>query len=308
MTMPILKKALLHSARSTVLAIGLLSVTSVNADTFNNTPQRIISTDAGNTELILALGLQPQLIAIDVTSPQPDKAKPLPNIGYHRNLSAEGLMSLNPDAIIGSTHMGPEHVVEQLKKTQINLVQLPAAHDSQQLKNNIQQLAQQLEQPEKGKQLLTQLEQQLTHLKKRSLTGQKAVFLLSMDNKLRIAGRKSGGGALISLMGAQNLADYDNYRSISAEALLTLQPSMIIIGARDQKKAVADLLASHPMLKHTPAGQQNQILAVDSSSLVSGGLSIAAVDEALRLANLVLGQPTLTAQHSAQNSTQSSNP
>lgn len=270
---------------SRILTTGLLSLSLALSAKVTAAPERIISTDAGTTEIIKALELSDRLVAIDVTSPPLLPDRTLPNIGYHRNLSAEGLLSLNPDAVIGTKGMGPDHVVEQLKQSPLKLIQFPAARSEAQLIDNIRTLAEQLDQTTRGQVLLTGLQTRLDHLHDQALSSEKAVFLLFMNNKLRMAGRESGGGALIELLGAQNLADYDNYRSISAEALIDLKPSLIIIAGKDPEQARQQLLDAHPMLKYTPAGKQQKILAVDGSSLVSGGLSVSAIDEALRLSN-----------------------
>jgi len=284
-----MKKKLIDRLSTTLLlCVFLLSPTVQSAEL-----ARIISTDAGSTELIISLGLQDKLIAIDVTSTQPDTEKPLPSIGYHRNLSAEGLMSLNPDAIIGSNHMGPDHVVEQIKRSQINLIQLPVAHTVDQLSRNIRSLAQRLNITQLGDTLVAQSNKVFQTLQEQALSHDRAVFLLSMDGKLRMAGKKTGGGALVSLLGAKNLADYDNYRSISAEALVALQPSIILVSNRDPESGVQTLLDSHPLLKHTPAGKSGKILTVDGRTIVSGGLSISALAEAHRLSDLLHKDSTL---------------
>lgn len=270
---------------SRILTASVLSVSLLVSFHSQAAPERIISTDAGTTEIIKALELTDHLVAIDVTSPQLLPGKKLPNIGYHRNLSAEGLLSLNPDAIIGGKEMGPDHVVDRLKQSPVQLIQLPAARSEAQLIDNIRTLSEQLDQASRGQKLLSGLQKKLDQLHNQALSSEQAVFLLFMNDKLRMAGRESGGGSLIKLLGANNLADYDNYRSISAEALLTLKPSLIIIAGKEPEKAVQQLLEANPMLKHTPAGKQQKILAVDGSSLVSGGLSVSAVDEALRLSN-----------------------
>ncbi|MFG1491809.1 ABC transporter substrate-binding protein, partial [Oceanospirillum sp. HFRX-1_2] len=115
----------------------------------------------------------------------------------------------------------------------------------------------------------------------------RAVFLLNMDSKLRMAGSQTGGGALISLTGARNLADYDNYRSISVEALVAMQPTLILVSTRAPNEGVERFLKSNPLLLHTPAGQSGKVYAVDGRSIVSGGLSVSALTEAQRLSDLI---------------------
>lgn len=266
-------------------AISAVSPTALAAE--EQTSKRIISTDSGSTELLVAFGLQDQLIAIDVTSTQPDADNPLPSVGYHRNLSAEGIMSMNPDLLVGSNHMGPDHVIRQLQQSPVQLIQLPVAHTTQQLNHNIRHLAQQLNIPQQGEALIQRNNQKQQRLDAQSLTDERAVFLLNMDSKLRMAGSKTGGGALISLTGAHNLADYDNYRSISVEALVAMQPTLILVSTRDPNEGVERFLKSNPLLQHTPAGQSGKVYAVDGRSIVSGGLSVSALTEAQRLSDLI---------------------
>ena len=53
-------------------------------------------------QLILALGGEQSLVATDISSVEP---KNLPRVGYHRALSAEGILSLAPTRLIGSDEM-----------------------------------------------------------------------------------------------------------------------------------------------------------------------------------------------------------
>lgn len=256
--------------------------------------QRLISTDANSTDLIMALGLGDTLVAVDVTSQLPKGHTPLPSIGYHRNLSAEGLLSMKPSAVIGGEHMGPPSVIKALQQAKIPLIQLPSAHNSEQLRNNIRDLATALKQSTLGEQLLSNMDQQLNTLQASPLKDENIAFLLNMDaSKLRLAGTGTSGHALINLLGGNNIAEYENYRTISPEALLAMKPSIILVAGRDTRNAAQLLLTANPILAHTPAGKRHFILSVDGSALISG-LSIAAVDEALRLNNII--QPTTAAR------------
>lgn len=249
---------------------------------------RIISTDGASTEMLLAMGLDQSLVAIDVTSVVPDELSDLPSVGYHRALSAEGLMSLDPDIIVGSEHMGPVSVVEQLKAAGVEVIQLPASQDLSQLNLNIQQLASALDDGQEIRELTTELNSQQQQLKQQQLNGTKAVFILAAENRLRLAGRGTTGDALLRLMGAKNQADYDNYRSVTAEALLALQPEVIIIAGEGSQANAESLLQQAPMLSHTPAAKQGHIISADGRTLVAG-IGPGALREALRITALLQG-------------------
>ncbi len=269
-----------------LLSIFML-ITAVLANPVHAEQNRLISTDSGVTELIFALGLEEDLIAVDVTSTLPDDFPELPNIGYHRRLSAEGLMSMEPTTVIGSQHMGPEPVINALKQAKVNLVQLPSAKTKEQLRDNILNLATALNKQERGSALLKTVDNQLAKLEQTNLSGEKVAFVLSMDdNKLRLAGKQTGGHSFIELMAADNVADFDNYRNVSAESLLAMQPTAIIVAGRDAETAVEKLMKANPILAHTPAGKRDTIVAVDGSSLVAG-LSVSAIQEAIRLSKAI---------------------
>lgn len=244
---------------------------------------RLVSTDAGATELVVALGMQDQLVAIDVTSQLPDGSKDLPSVGYHRALSAEGLLGLQPSMVVGSEHMGPVAVVDALTKAGVTLVQLPSADSAEELRANVRQLSTALAMEEQGSALIAKLDAKLNQLAAKPLVNERVAFLLSMDpSKLRLAGKGTAGDALIGMLEASNVAGYNNYRNVSAESLLSMQPTMILVVGRESDAAVEDLVDANPLLKHIPAGQNNRIMSVDGGSLVAG-LSVSAVDEALRI-------------------------
>jgi iron complex transport system substrate-binding protein len=94
------------------------------ADTAQNqsdstTTNRIVCLAKQYNEIIYALGAEEQLVAVDLSSTYPPEIKALTTVGYHRALSAEGILSMKPDLIIHDNNIGPEHVVTQLEKLNI---------------------------------------------------------------------------------------------------------------------------------------------------------------------------------------------
>ena len=265
-----------------ILIIFILLLTTCAAMA---TPQmhRIISTDAAVTDLLFDFNLQDHLVAIDVTSQLPEGFRKTPNIGYHRNLSAEGLLSLNPSIIIGSELMGPNKVIQTLTQAKVNFLQLPMAKTSAALQHNINQVATKLQQQTKADALNKEIDAKVTYLKAHALKNERIAFLLSMDpNKLRLAGKNTNGSALIKLLGAKNISTFENYRNVSAESLLAMNPTTLIVAGRSDMSVVDELLEAQNVLRYSTAGKHNKIISIDGRVLVSG-LSVAAIDEALRI-------------------------
>jgi iron complex transport system substrate-binding protein len=70
-------------------------------------PARIIALGGDITEIIYLFGEQNRLAAGDATSMFPPEARALPDIGYFRQLGAEGVLSLKPDLILAFATAGP---------------------------------------------------------------------------------------------------------------------------------------------------------------------------------------------------------
>ncbi len=87
------------STRVVVLCVGLLASLQVIAA---DLPQRWVSAGGALSEWVSALGGESKLVGVDTTSQHPQSLRKLPSIGYQRSLSAEGILSLRPDILIGS--------------------------------------------------------------------------------------------------------------------------------------------------------------------------------------------------------------
>jgi iron complex transport system substrate-binding protein len=273
------------------LSLGVMLAMQVQAAE----PKRLVSADAGATNMIVALGLADSLVAVDVTSPASGDLAELPRIGYHRNLSAEGLLSLSPTHLVGTDHMGPDTTLSVLEGAGVELIRLPAAYSLPALKSNLQAMAEALGREAQAQSLLDRFAAQTAELQTHSLKGNKVAFILSARGGFRLAGAGSNAGqAMIDLLGADNVADFENYRSVSMESLLAMEPDVILVAGEMSSDPAAALLENQPLLAHTPAGKAGHIFTVDGATLVAG-LSLAALDEAERVANAV--QPSRPSGH-----------
>jgi len=81
--------------------------------------ERIVSLSKQYSEILYALGAEKDLVAVDLSSTYPPQIKSLPTVGYHRALSAEGIVSVRPTLILHDDNVGPEHVLRQLQQLKI---------------------------------------------------------------------------------------------------------------------------------------------------------------------------------------------
>ncbi len=254
--------------------------------------ERIISAGSAVTELILALHAEQSLIAVDVTSQLPD-GQQLPKIGYHRRLSAEGLLALSPTKLIGSDEMGPAPVLQQLKSTGVDIEVVNTQANVDGLKARIDQIAAILNKPQEAQQLKSLVDQQVQSLKANQPTNQKkkVLFLLIHEGRAaNVAGTDTTPDAIINLAGAINPAadKITSYKPLSAEAMVEMQPDVILVSGRSYEKLGGPeaIIKMMPLLAATPAGKNKQIITIDGSALV-GGLGLKSLAEAIRLNQLL---------------------
>ncbi len=112
-----------------VFACALIAYGRLSKPTSEGT-ERIVCIGQAYNETIFALGAQANLVGVDLSSTFPPEIKKLPNVGYHRALSAEGILSLNPTLIIHDNNIGPENVVRQLQELNIPMKTFHAKNDS----------------------------------------------------------------------------------------------------------------------------------------------------------------------------------
>ncbi|EGR7952101.1 heme/hemin ABC transporter substrate-binding protein [Vibrio vulnificus] len=257
--------------------------------------ERIISAGSAVTELILALHAEQSLIAVDVTSQLPD-GQQLPKIGYHRRLSAEGLLALSPTTLIGSDEMGPAPVLQQLKSTGVDIEVVNTQANVDGLKARIDQIAAILNKPQEAQQLKSLVDQQVQSLKANQPTNQKkkVLFLLIHEGRAaNVAGTDTTPDAIINLAGAINPAadKITAYKPLSSESMVEMQPDVILVSGRSFEKLGGPdaIIKMMPLLAATPAGQNKQIMAIDGAALV-GGLGLKSLAEAKRLNQLLYTQ------------------
>jgi iron complex transport system substrate-binding protein len=100
-----------------------------NASTDSKDARYVVISPIYN-EIIWALGAQDKVVGVDLSTTFPPDVKNKQTVGYHRALSAEGILSLHPTTIIHDNNIGPPQVVQQLQQLNIPMKTFTAKNDS----------------------------------------------------------------------------------------------------------------------------------------------------------------------------------
>ena len=76
---------------------------------------RLVTIGGSITDIVFALGEGKSVVAVDQSSTLPKEVKKLPQAGYVRAISAEGILSMLPTKILSSSDIGPPNVISQLE-------------------------------------------------------------------------------------------------------------------------------------------------------------------------------------------------
>lgn len=261
----------------------IISVLLCQLATVTQAEERIISTNPGITELLNIFDQAKHVVGADSLSKKQLVNKQIANIGYHRQLSTEGLLSLKPTKIIGTTEMGPKSTLIKLKEMGAQVIILKNANSIKELKDNITTLGDVF----KNKTTTDSLNEKLEHIEKqlkKHAVKRSCVFLLNIGgHNMRLAGKSTTGDAYINLLGAQNLVTFNNYREASSESLFSLNPECILLAGSNPNTAIQELINRHKKLSLLPAIRKNRIYAVESKHLIAG-ISLEAINEAIKTA------------------------
>ncbi|KPA50965.1 hemin receptor [Photobacterium leiognathi subsp. mandapamensis] len=285
-----MKRRTLLTRSLLTITLGLSSFSYANTDPNTN---KIVSAGASITQIINALNAQDQLVAVDLTS-KTLVDKSVPKVGYHRQLSAENLMSLSPTNVIGSDEMGPQSTLDLLKQSGVSVDVVNSGETVQDLLQRIDQIASLTHHQQRAEVLKEKLNKQLNEIKQATAnikTAKKVLFLMIHDGRpINVAGSNTTADSIISLAGAVNPAaeSVSNYKPISAEAIVTMQPDIILLSTRTASKikSMEDLVKQMPLIAATPAATNNALLTIDGTALI-GGLGLESVNEALRLNQVI---------------------
>jgi iron complex transport system substrate-binding protein len=262
------------------LALGAVAIVALSASyalAEETKSSRIVAIGGSLTEIVYALGEENRLVGRDSTSVYPPEAMKLPDTGYIRALSPEGVLSLNPDLILALDGAGPPPALEALKSAGVKTVTIPEGFDRQAIMRKIEAVGAALGVDDKAKALAVKVDAALEKSVTASATqGRKArvLFVLSAQSgRIMAAGRNSQADGIIALAGAENVvSDIEGYKPVSDEAILNAAPDVILMMTGTGGHVASDeTVLALPAIAATPAGKARRIVSMDGMYLLGFG-------------------------------------
>ncbi|PBB94056.1 hemin ABC transporter substrate-binding protein [Mesorhizobium sp. WSM3864] len=237
---------------------------------------RIASIGGSITEIVYALGEEGHLVARDSTSSFPQAAQKLPDVGYMRALSPEGVLSVNPSGILALHGSGPKETVDVLKKSSVPFIEVPERYSHEGILEKIRTVGRALGVEAKAEKLAAETDAKLKSAEKQTAAikeRKRVLFMLSIQGgKILAAGSDTAGDGIIKLAGAVNAVEgFSGYKQLSDEAIVTARPDVLLMMKNAGPPISEDELFAKPSIASTPAGAARKLISMDGGYLLGFG-------------------------------------
>lgn len=259
-----------------LLAVIALPVGADEGKAVFSDASRIVSIGGSITEIVYALGEERHLVARDSTSSYPEEAQKLPDVGYMRALSPEGVLSVNPSGILALQGSGPKEAVDVLKKSSVPFIEVPDRFNHEGILEKIRIVGKALGVEAKAEKLAAETDAKLTAAEKQTASikeRKRVLFVLSTQGgKILAAGGDTAADGIIRLAGAVNAVEgFSGYKGMTDEAIISAKPDVILTMKGGGPPISEDELFANPAVASTPAGTNRKMVSMWGGYLLGFG-------------------------------------
>ena len=234
-------------------------------------PQRIVSTNVCADQLLMLLAAPEQIATITHLSREQgasyfyEQAAQYPlNRGQ-----AEDILPFKPDLVIAGEY-GSEHTLQLLGKLGIRVERLPIAYQFEDVYANIRRMAEWVGKPERGEQIITDMQARLAKLPPRQ---ENAPIAAVYDPNGYTVGNATLRGQSMQMAGWRNageLMGISSYGTASLEEMIHIAPAALIESPYTQGTwSRAEALSRHPALRSS--GLHPYIIRIPSKLTICEG-------------------------------------
>ena len=249
----------------------------------NNLDKRIVTIGGSVTETVFSLGAGKSVVATDWSSRIPEKVSKLPQVGYLRQLSSEGILSMNPDQILTSSEIGPPKVVDQLSSAGLDFHIYQSPQSFEQIIMMINDISVLLDKKRKGKKIIKNLKKLNDKVKTYEPNGKDSLKVMLFMNPTPLsynaAGSKTRANYLIEYIGGINVFEdnFARYSKVTKEDIIFANPDVILVGyvemLNPNQSDLTSLFTDNSSFKYLPAIQNNKVFAIDIGKYLNFGPS-----------------------------------
>ena len=262
-----INKNYVSRALTAVLLTGIFVLPTLSAHAY----ERIVAISPDVADVVVALGATHKLVGKDATNDNP-ALKNVPAVGMHRNITAESILAVKPDLVLGSYMVQPASIYQRLNGLKVKAVNVAPREEVSAFANSIKTIGSYVDKKSQGTKLANNWRKGMSPLAK---TGKR--YLLSYDGRI-VAGKGTVGDELIRRAGGINAANVSGLKPMSREGWLAAKPDVVIIA--DHNQAVvggAGQFSKRPEIAVSNAGKNGGVHFWSADDFLRYGLNSPAV-------------------------------
>ncbi len=252
---------------------GLAAACRGRSEASGRRDARVVTAGAALTEIVFALGAGSKVVGVDASSRWPVEAQRCAQVGYARQLSAEGMLALRPTLVLASHEAGPPAVLRQVRAAGVAVVQVESSYGVAGAKARIAAVGSVLGRTQEAQSVIAQIDRDLATVGPRPARPVRVLFLYARGpGTPQVAGANTAAHAMIEHAGGTNVADWEAYRPMTAESVVAAAPEVILLTTAGlQGFGGTGGLLANPALAATPAGRARRVVAMDDQLLLAFG-------------------------------------
>ncbi len=242
--------------------------------TLGGIPERVVSLGPNITETIFALGKGDLLVGRTDYCNYPPEAASVPSVGRLTDPSLETILLLEPDLVIGSTHMKKE-TAEKISAMGIPVLNLYGEQNFDGVYRIISSTAQALDAEEEGRALVQEMKNRVRSVEERvkDLPRPRVYYVIGYgEYGDYTAGGNTFIGQLLTMAGAENVASGLEGWRYSLEELVSQNPDLLICSA--YANAREGIMAS-PGYRELSSVRAGRVYPIDNNMLDRQGPRLA---------------------------------
>lgn len=245
--------------------------------------ERIVPLSGSLAEIVFSLGLGDHVVGRDVSTTF-EQAADLPMVTRAHDVSAEGVLALEPTVVLAETTTGPSEAVDQIRDAGVPLVVVELPQELDDIGARIDAVAEALGVAGPGDRLRERSEERVAKARGSVPGGAGGgdrprvafLYLRGSASVYLLGGARSGATSLIEAAGGVDAGEQSgltkDFTPITSEALVKAAPEVILVMTKGLKSVDGvDGLVRIPGVAQTPAGMDRRIATVDDGVLLSYG-------------------------------------
>lgn len=257
---------------------------------------RVVAIDMAGSiaDTIWALGLDDSLVGRDVAASFPGSDNVPVVTGSGHSVNAEAILALEPTLVITDGSVGPREAIEQLRDVGVTVVFVENDSSFDGAARLAQDVGTALGAPDAGAELASQLTDSVDQVKAQIAevlpTGEPLrmvfLYLRGTAGVYYLFGDETGADDLITALGGVDVSEelgITGTRPLTDEAMLAADPDLILVmtNGLESVGGVDGLVDAWPAIALTQAGQNQRVVDMADTQVLSFGPSSAAVLDAL---------------------------